>query len=109
MKLPREIPIRGTKWLVKLEDVVMDGKGELVHATCCVDHQTIELEKELKPIRLLEFFLHEYIHAVWFETGIDDEDNVPKWVEHMIIVPLARDIVNNRKLFSKILGAKTWT
>lgn len=104
MYFPKTLDVRGTKYKVRIVDQPFDEKGEPVNGTCCGMRKEIEIIKDLPPTIVLEIFLHEYVHAVWFEMGIDEED-IPVWVEHIIIAGVSKDLVNNREIFQKVLAS----
>lgn len=104
MKLPKTIQVRGRPWKVLEKDVVLDEKGNVVAGACATGNniREIEIEKESVGIGKLEIFLHEYFHGVWYETGLDDEE-IPRWVEHIFLIAITKDLINNRKLIGKLL------
>ncbi len=104
MFLPKTLVIRGCAWRIVLSAQPIDDNGEFANGTACGLQKQIELKRDLPPSLLLETFLHEYIHAVWFEQGIDEED-IPVWIEHMVIAGVSKDVVNNKVIFQKILAS----
>jgi hypothetical protein len=55
----------------------------------------------LPPVEFLETLLHEYLHACWFEAGIDDvEPN--EVLEHWIINAIAKDMASNAAFWRSI-------
>jgi len=60
------------------------------------------LEIDQLPENMLDTFIHEYVHALFDTTGANEE-RIPKWLEHIYIVALSRDLTNNRKFWSQLL------
>lgn len=102
MKLPSFIMVRGEKWVVRVEELPLDDDANPVSGFADGSKKEIVLDQELKGNDLIEVFFHEYAHALAFEVGIDDE-GVPTWIEHMLVVGLGKDFVHNRKKFRDVL------
>lgn len=101
MKIPSNMMIRGFKWTIKMVDQPFDESGQPTSGTACAYTRVIEIEEGIGPDLTLETFIHEYGHAVCFELGIDDED-IPSWIEHMIVIGISKDMVSNKKIFKKL-------
>ena len=106
MYIPKKLDVRGTTWIINHVEQPVGDDGELANGTCEPIARVIELKKDLPPLLMLEVFFHEWVHAEWFEAGIDDElPDQHKWVEHMIIAAVSKDLVNKRKIFAKVLAS----
>ena len=103
MSLPRKINVRGAIWTVrqehcpKIEDIVVAGYCDRANHVICV-------EKDLNAKEKFETFMHEYLHAVFFESGVHDE-GIPPWMEHQVINMIAKDMKNNISLWTKVFSA----
>ena len=71
---------------------------------CCDKNKLIEIEKGLKPELELEVFIHEWIHAVWYEAGIDNQ-RVSLALEHMLMNPIQKDMVINARVWAKVFSS----
>ena len=94
--------VRGAIWTVEIVDEPKDENGLVNDGIACGETKTIFIAKKLDHIGKIETLFHEFGHAVAYELGIDDE-NVPTWIEHMLVIGMAKDLVFNRKFFGKIL------
>lgn len=102
MKIPSSINVLGKKWKVKRLKTCHDSDGKIVDGTACFKDKTITLTKDAP--NEIEIFIHEWLHAIWFESGIEDElPDKLKFLEHWAIIPAARDMVENQKIFYELL------
>lgn len=90
-RLRKKIKVRGVQWTLRSEKGLTDELGHEVSGICDNRTKTIFVEEGLKPVDFLETLIHEYIHACWFEAGIDDvvHDIV---LEHMFINAVAKEM-----------------
>jgi hypothetical protein len=76
----------------------LNDEGTPCLGLCYSDTKLILIEKDLPCDVFVEVLMHEYFHAVWFETGIDDNDP-PSWLEHIFINATAKDMALNVDFF----------
>lgn len=104
--IPKSIIVRGRKWLVKFVEDLQNEDGVKSAGLCCDKTKTIEINKGMTADQIFEVFVHEWLHSVWFECGIDDE-GIPQWVEHWFVNAIAKDMAIHAKLWAKIFDAYT--
>lgn len=101
MRLPKTVMVCGSLWTVLLVDeAIVDGQAE--QGSCDPSTKIIEIGKGFSEEITLETFIHEYLHAVNYESGYYDH-GLPDWAEHLVVSPTAKDIVRNAKVFVKVL------
>jgi len=98
---PSRLSICGTPWRFKEVEQPISHDGELCDGLCDDDTKTVLIKKSLPPPYKLETILHEYSHAVGYEAGLEDQ-NIPIWTEHAIIVPPSKDMVRNANFIRSI-------
>lgn len=104
MKLTKRfIMVRGTKWKIRVKRNLKFPDDDInVMGYCDSITRTIWIEKNQPKRLFVETLLHEYLHALWFESGIDDEQ-VPEWIEHIFINCIAKDMLNHPSFLSRLL------
>lgn len=98
-KFQKTILVRGSKWKVRIKENLRDTDGTPCLGLCDSEKKLILIEKNLPKNIFIEVLLHEYLHSVWFETGMDDTEQ-NDILEHILINPIAKDMVNNLTFFS---------
>jgi len=91
MKLPRFMKVRGRTWRVRVVDDLKNDDGLSASGLCSDKLKLIEIELGMTDDQSFEVFIHEWLHAVWYECGIDDE-NVPSWIEHWFVGAVSKDM-----------------
>lgn len=91
MKIPEKIRILGRLWRVEIGDFEQDG-------TCDQEARVISIKESLTGLYRKEVFIHEVLHALWYETCIDEEEP-PPWIEHVFISQLAKEMVYSPTLW----------
>ena len=86
----RSFLVRGQPWKIKLVQNLRDDDGTPCLGLCDNQRKVISLCLSLEQPQLLEILLHEYIHAVFFELGFEDEDYLSLF-EHILINAIAKD------------------
>lgn len=74
-----KIKIGGIDYKIKLLDLSSRNEGEhgVSMGFCVYQENTIEINKHLHPERQKQTIIHEMVHAMFCEVGIDqDEDTV---------------------------------
>ena len=100
-KVPRTMRINGKKWTIKvganlhLDDVKVMGVCDFVN-------YTIHIDKDLSDQDTRETFLHEYMHALFQASGVHSEE-VPYWIEHVVITAMENDMLSNNRVLFKAL------
>lgn len=102
LKNLKSVDVRGRKYSVKLAKVGCNEDGHPILGYCDRYKKEICIGMECPDEELLDTFLHEYFHAVWYESGLYSED-VPAWVEHIFLVNIVHDILLQKKLLIKLL------
>jgi len=102
MKLPKRIRVLGRPWRVKLVKNLKDDDGTKCHGLCKAEEKLIIIEKGPSHV-MKETFLHEWFHAVWHETGIQDEE-IPEWVEHIVLNAVIREQLNDPGFWALFFG-----
>lgn len=91
MKIPSKIRIIGFEWVVK-EDKNVAAEGQIFGSTHSFS-QTIFLDPDTTPQKKEQTFLHETMHAIWWQTGLGKRYDKDKGViEEEIIGALAQGL-----------------
>ena len=96
MKLPKTMTARGRTYKCKYSEFPVDDHGEISAGICDTELKELEIQIGLKPEQTLEVFIHEWLHAIWEELGLDNE-KLPKILEHVLVCAISKDMVINRK------------
>lgn len=99
-KFKKTLRIRGARWTIRLQEFLRD-EGTPCLGLCVLDQKLILIEKHLPRDLFIETLLHEYLHAVWFELGIDDQEP-PEALEHWVINGICKDMVLNSTFFRNL-------
>ena len=73
IKLKSEYDVFGSKWKIVYKKNLFDGETKIDGLTVYRE-KTIYIEKNIDHRRKFETFIHEIMHAVIDETGIDQMD-----------------------------------
>ena len=95
MKIPKKIKILGYYW-----EVISDEKGKsVIYDGNCFGSTHLGMQKifiehlERTTQQLREqSFLHEILHAIWWQTGLGKRKDVDNKLEEEIIHPLAQGL-----------------
>jgi len=98
----KSLRIRGHTWRVSTKFFLRDDDGTPCLGLCDFEKKQIFIEKDLPVSLFVEVLLHEYMHACWFYTGIEDED-VPKWIEHVAINSFCKEITLHASFWGQLL------
>ena len=98
------IQARGTTYTIKFCPNLED-EGQLLHGFCDPNDKIIALNDSSPDKELLDTFLHEFLHAIWHETGLSNEP-IPTWVEHIYLCGIVSDCVNQKDLMKKLFTLK---
>lgn len=97
------IRVKGVSWKLKTKKNLSDPTdGIAVMGYCDPRNKAIFIDSDLNYPEFVETVLHEYMHAIWFELGLDDE-HIPKWVEHMFINGISKDMIVNSSFLARLL------
>ena len=102
LKKIKKICVRGRDYRIKFEKQLRSDHGHPLHGYCDSQNKTIVLSDDSPEYELLDTFLHEYFHAIWYESGIYSED-IPTWIEHIYLTNISHDMLINKKLILKLL------
>jgi hypothetical protein len=97
----KTIYINGVRWQIRTKFCLRDADGNSCLGLCDGTNKIIHLESDMPADEFVETLIHEYLHAVWFGTGMDDE-GVPSWVEHWIVNQVAKGMVLNASFFASL-------
>jgi hypothetical protein len=98
-RIRRKIKIRGSSWTIRTKFCLRDTDGTPCLGLCDNDKKLIQVEEDLSTKDFLETLLHEYLHACWYEAGIDDiEPN--DILEHWIINSIVKDMTINASFWA---------
>lgn len=100
-KFSKTIYVRGIKWTIKTKFCLRDENGTPCLGLCDDNKKQILLEEDQTWEEFIETLIHEYLHAVWYGTGLDDE-GVPSWVEHMFVNQVSKDMIINASFFASL-------
>lgn len=87
MKIRQEYTIKGQSWKVKRKSKLIHNGSEC-YGLCEYESRTIYLERGLKGKKLIETFLHEYIHAVLYEMHLDVGEVIEEAVANGISIAI---------------------
>lgn len=100
MKIPKTVKIMGFDWSIKKDkSVATEGNiyGSTHHGS-----QTIFLDPENTPQKMEETLLHEMLHAIAWQTGVEKRHRKLEGVEEDFITALASglySVIRDNKLF----------
>ena len=102
-KVPNKIKIGAVDYTV--HELKVDDRTQ--YGVCLYDHQRIYLSQNMKHQQASDTILHEVIHAIWSESGLD---HIPDLNEETIVRTLAtwlRIVLrDNPELAKFVLNAK---
>lgn len=87
MTIPEKVKILGFEWTIKTDKhVANEGQcyGSTHHSS-----QTIFLEPDLSQQHREQVFLHEMLHAIFWQMGLGKEDKIPPGLEEKIVSALS--------------------
>ena len=90
MKIPKKIKIGGFIWTIEEnQDVALEGNmfGSTHYRT-----QKLFLEKESTQQKKEQCLLHEIMHAIWWQTGLNERYKEKREIEEEIIQTLSNGI-----------------
>ena len=103
-ELPKTIKIGAVDYTVHM----LDKKDRSQYGVCLYDHQRIYLSQNMKHQQASDTLLHEVLHAIWSEAGLD---HIPDLNEETIVRSLAtwlRIVLRDNPDFARfVLNAKT--
>lgn len=106
LKKLKKINARGTDYSIKFVPHLTDEESErALYGYCDPNEKTIVINDSAPNKELLDTFMHEWLHAIWYESGISQED-VPTWVEHIYLCGITSDSVNQKKIVAKLFSLK---
>lgn len=76
MKRPERIRVMGKRWTVQWKDEVRDEKGKILNGQADSDALVIEMCNKLALETEQDILLHEVLHAVEGQMGLDVKDTV---------------------------------
>lgn len=100
-KFTKTIYVRGVKWTIRTKFCLRDEDGTPCLGLCDDTNKLILIEQDQTREEFIETLIHEYLHAVWYGTGLDDE-GVPSWVEHWYINQVSKDMLINSSFFASL-------
>ncbi len=74
MKLPKKKKIKGKLWRIREVNQPIDSDNGKCIGTCDYITRTIEIKRTLSKDSKLRTYLHEVLHAAWFESGLHLEE-----------------------------------
>jgi hypothetical protein len=80
LKIPKEIKIKGKTWKIEYKWNLNHG-GEVLDGECDPNTRTIYIRRELTKEEKPAIFLHEFLHAVFYEAHLSYNDG---WVDTLI-------------------------
>ena len=89
------------KWKIMMKENLRDFDDTPCLGICSNAKKIIYLERNMTKSEFLETLLHEYLHACFYEAGIDDA-NPNEVLEHFLINSVAKDMVVNSSFWKKI-------
>lgn len=90
MKIPSKIRIIGFEWKVKEDkDVAYEGA---IHGATHTMSQTIFLEPANTVQKQEQTFLHEIMHAIWWQTGLGKRYSEKRELEEEVISALSNGL-----------------
>lgn len=82
MKIPKSVNIIGFDWAIKLDrDVAYEGN---IHGSTHPMSQKIYLDPDNTLQKQEQTFLHEVMHAIWWQTGLNKRHTDHKIEEEII-------------------------
>lgn len=103
MKIPKFFLARGMKYKVTTHLDPIIYQEEEVEGLFCPKEKELKVDLNQNQTDLRSNILHEWFHAIWHECALIEEE-IPPWVEHIIICAIARDIVLNKKSVIELLS-----
>lgn len=94
MNIPTHFYLKRRRWTVEIVEDYLMWEGKRARGLACPETRTIELCGKLGPRKLLQTFLHEYLHAIEFEYDL----KFPHRLIYALEGPLARMVVELIKL-----------
>jgi len=82
--------VLGELYTVEYVKGLRDEDGVKVDGLCCTTDKNIEIDAALNGEILLKTFLHEYLHAVLFEAGL--EDIFGEKLEEVVIIQFEKQV-----------------
>jgi len=101
---PKKVKVGGIEYTVHM----LDKKDRGQYGVCLYDHQRIYLSQNMKHHQASDTLLHEVLHAIWSESGLD---YIPDLNEETVVRTLATwlrlVLVDNPDFARFVLNAKT--
>ena len=96
MKLRKEFYIKGQKWQLAYKWGLRDSEGERMLGLCHCASRIIEIERAIPQEEKLEIFLHEFLHAIIFESHLSGLSGAEgELVEEVLCDAIASVFVDN--------------
>ncbi len=96
LRIPSELSIKGHLWTVKYKWRLVDDDDHPCDGLCVTNERTIYLAHGLGEDKAT-VFLHEWAHAVMFESGLY-VTSLSKDVEEMVCQAIATELATKFKL-----------
>ena len=101
MKIPKEVTIKGKLWTIEYQWGLKSG-NEIIDGLCDPNTRTILIRRELTKEEKPAIFLHEFIHAVFFEAHLSYNDGwVPDIIEEVMCDAIQSSLLDSFNLRSK--------
>jgi hypothetical protein len=88
VKIPSEVLVKGKLWTVEYKWGLRDG-GEIVDGLCQYGPRKILIRRELKKEDKPAVFLHELIHAILFESHLNEDGGLDGFAEEVVCSSIA--------------------
>lgn len=96
MLIPEKLKILGLEWSVTRDQHVSD--ASYTHGTTVSIRQKINIEPDVTPAHAEQVFLHELIHAVWWQMGLTKLEYLNEKQEEQIVNALANGLYHALKV-----------
>jgi len=83
MKLPKKIRVLGREWSVETTKNNFEQDGELSSGACIREGKILKIALEEKN-KIKNTFLHESIHALIAESGVDLSEKIDEVLTHQL-------------------------
>ena len=91
MKIPKRFKFLGKEWTVQYNETPDPSKPGIWASTSFRD-QTITLRGSLKPDSLAQSFIHELLHVIFFELGLNRANQINDEKEECLVDALANGL-----------------
>jgi len=98
-KLLKKVQVFGEIYSINYQNLLFEN-GELCFGTCCTKTKTITIEKNLDQDERQITFLHEFIHAIIHESGLNTT-SLSSDVQEVICENIAKQLVKRFEILWK--------